>query len=47
MTSIASGMLRDVFGGFVVYRRLIPADDYAECAQRAGVVVQLQKTLPG
>lgn len=27
MTSTASGMLRDVFGGFIVYRRLIPADD--------------------
>jgi hypothetical protein len=27
MTPIASGMLRDLFGGFVVYRGLIPADD--------------------
>lgn len=27
MTTIASGMLRDIFDGFVVYRRLIPVDD--------------------
>lgn len=27
MTAIASGMLHDAFGGFVVYRNLVPADD--------------------